>query len=294
MDIVFIVLHYMVIEETKKCIEYIERNIDTPDYHVVLVDNASPNGSGKILQEYFVEDTYVTVILNKSNLGFAKGNNIGFRYAKKQWEPRYIVFLNNDVFLYEKELIKKLDEEYNKSAFYVLGPLVMTGDGKCNINPDNAIFKNVNDIEKTIRRFEKLYFRYKYHYAKLFFWFNNIIAVFLGGGNPKKENKNYLDRQENVKLHGCFLVFSKEYILEYNGLDESTYLYWEEEFLYKHMISQNKKTVYNPNIVVFHKEDAATDSLEGGDRKKKMFLYKNYIDSLKKLRELYIHYDEEK
>ena len=35
-------------EGTYRCVEFIEKNIDTIDYGIVIVDNASPDGSGKI------------------------------------------------------------------------------------------------------------------------------------------------------------------------------------------------------------------------------------------------------
>lgn len=290
MDIVFVILHYIATEETIECINYIRKNVDTTNFHIVIVDNASPNDSGKLLKERFKFDGKVTVLINEENLGFSRGNNIGFRYAKKFFSPNYIVLLNNDVFLYEKQLLMKLDSEYAESDFYVLGPLIMTRDGRCNINPDNAIFNCVADIDKMIKRFKKFYFRYKYHYANLLFWVSNIIGA-IKGKKIISNNKEYLKRAENVKLHGCFLAFSSNYIEEFDGLDESTYLYWEEEFLYKHMTSLNKTTVYNPSIMVFHKEDASTNAIDIGERKRKMFLYENYVNSLEKLKDLYIYYE---
>ena len=43
----------------------------------------------------------------------------GNKYAKDKWNPRYIILLNNDVYLYEKSLLQKLDTEYENSTFYV-------------------------------------------------------------------------------------------------------------------------------------------------------------------------------
>lgn len=291
MEIAFVVLHYMAVEETYRCVEFIEKNIDTIDYGIVIVDNASPDGSGKILYEKFSQSEKVNVILNKENIGFARGNNVGYKYAKDKWNPRYIILLNNDVYLYEKSLLQKLDTEYENSTFYVLGPLIMTADGRCDINPDKAIFNSVDDIEKEIKKYEKLYRRYKYYYEYILAWIISISRAILVKQNPEKDHKNFLERAENVKLHGCFLVFSKEYISQYEGLDESTFLYWEEEFLYKHMLSEQRKTVYNPNIIVYHKEDASTNSSIAGGRKKKMFIYKNYINSLKELKKLFLYYE---
>ena len=151
MDIVFVILHYMVEEETYRCVEYIRDRIDTKDYHIVIVDNASSNGSGMLVEKKYSDSLDVSVLLNQKNVGYSRGNNIGFRYAKKKWNPRYIVFVNNDVYLLEKQLLKKLDEEYNKSKFAVLGPLVMSGDGRCNINPVRLSPMTRSQVENEIK-----------------------------------------------------------------------------------------------------------------------------------------------
>ncbi len=286
MKTAFVILHYNAIEETHKCIRYIKENIDTQDYKILVVDNASPNHSGKILQEQYTGDEKVRIILNKRNLGFAKGNNVGFLLAKKEYCPDYIVMMNNDVFLLEKKLSQKLEQEYTESGFYVAGPMVLTGDGRCDVNPDAAVIRTVADIDRFIQQYQKMYRRYKYHYADLYNRLGRIYAAVFGKNRPKKK-KDYLHRQEDVKLHGCCLFFSKDYIAEYDGLDESTFLYWEEEFLYKHMKDDHKKTVYMSDIIVYHQEDAATDSVIEKQREKQMFVYKNYIRSLEALKTLY-------
>ena len=59
------------------------------DFEVILVDNGSTDGSMEFVRKAYPK---VRVLENASNLGFAEGNNVGFRAAK----GRYIVPLNND------------------------------------------------------------------------------------------------------------------------------------------------------------------------------------------------------
>lgn len=40
MDIVFVILHYMTPEYTKKCVESIQCRLDTKKYKIIIVDNA--------------------------------------------------------------------------------------------------------------------------------------------------------------------------------------------------------------------------------------------------------------
>ena len=85
MKIVFVILHYLAIDETYKSVDSIEKKIDTDMYKIVIVDNASPDKSGALLKEHYKNDDHVEVLLNQENLGFARGNNVGFRYAEKTW-----------------------------------------------------------------------------------------------------------------------------------------------------------------------------------------------------------------
>ena len=93
----FVILHYQAVDETISCIETIIEKV-SGNKKVIVVDNGSPNGTGKLLQEKYKGFDCVCVVSTKKNLGFAKGNNIGFQEAKKD-NPDFIVVMNNDVFL---------------------------------------------------------------------------------------------------------------------------------------------------------------------------------------------------
>ena len=125
MKIVFVILHYLAIDETYKSVDSIEKKIDTDMYKIVIVDNASPDKSGALLKEHYKNDDHVEVLLNQENLGFARGNNVGFRYAEKTWNPSYIVLMNNDVYLLDDDFLEKVEKEYKRSQFAVLGPMVL-------------------------------------------------------------------------------------------------------------------------------------------------------------------------
>ena len=290
MSIVFVILHYLAIEETEESIKYIKDNIDIDDYYIIIVDNASPDNSGRILQEKYEHDKKITVLINSLNLGFAKGNNVGFRYARDVLKADFIVLMNNDVFLTEKFFYNKILKEYEKSHFSVLGPMVLTADGKCNANPQKSSFSCIEDIEREIVNFKIAYRRAKFNYTKICLLFEKLKNILLK--RTGKKGVNFIERQENVKLHGCFWVFSPVYIQKFDGLDESTFMYLEEEFLYKHMISNQQIMVYLPDIQVYHKEDASTDKAISTSRQKIMFICEHHITSLTELRKVFEYYDE--
>ncbi len=93
--VAIIVLTYNGLADTLACLASLER-LDYPRerYRVVVVDNASQDGTPAAVRAAFPE-TFVFVIENGANLGFAAGNNVGLRYALAQGFD-YALLLNND------------------------------------------------------------------------------------------------------------------------------------------------------------------------------------------------------
>lgn len=87
-----VVLTFNNLELTRPCLASLERHTPHGDYEVIVVDNASTDGSPAYLQEWAAGRDDRTVILNDSNRGFAAGNNQGLAAARGE----YLVLLNND------------------------------------------------------------------------------------------------------------------------------------------------------------------------------------------------------
>lgn len=87
-----VILCYNNIELSKRCIDSVLTVSDYPALEVVIVDNASTDGSADYLRELGREHPEIKLVLNEKNLGYAAGNNAGLAVATGD----YLVLLNND------------------------------------------------------------------------------------------------------------------------------------------------------------------------------------------------------
>ncbi|HFI0597861.1 TPA: glycosyltransferase family 2 protein, partial [Streptococcus suis] len=80
--IVFVILHYNNLKDTINCIDSIAKYCNNKNVEVVVVDNGSKIESITEIKENYDKDSFMHFILLEDNLGFAKGNNVGFQFAK--------------------------------------------------------------------------------------------------------------------------------------------------------------------------------------------------------------------
>jgi len=80
---------------------------DYPNLEIVVVDNASTDGSDKIIEEELKRLGKGTVVRAKTNMGYAGGNNYGYKLFGKNC--KYVAFLNNDIEV-EPDWLKKIVE----------------------------------------------------------------------------------------------------------------------------------------------------------------------------------------
>lgn len=76
----------------------------------IIVDNASSDNTTDFIKKKYPK---ATVLENTNNLGFAKANNIGIRYAIEH-EADYILLLNQDAWV-EKDTLKTLLQTFNEN-----------------------------------------------------------------------------------------------------------------------------------------------------------------------------------
>lgn len=272
--IAFLILHYITIDDTKKCVESIEKIMGNTnyEYEIVIVDNHSSNGTVEVLKEEFYQKKNIHIIINEKNLGFANGNNVGFRYAKEKLKCNYIVMLNNDTYILQKEFADIIIKQYEKINYAVMGPKIILKDGS--INPIRNKLPTISQVRKSIIINILLYVLAFINCNKLY---NKILKRNTRLHKEKISNMTCI--QENVILHGCCIIFSPTYIKKFDGLDERTFLYCEEELLFIRIKNNKMISLYNPNLQIYHMEDGATNAITVTSRNKKIFKHKNSIKS---------------
>lgn len=273
----FVILHYNSLQETIKCVDSIKNTQKGTDYKIVIVDNKSPDGSGKTLDNLYNQEDNMTIIHNEQNLGFACGNNVGFHYAKYKLKSDFIILQNSDTLVLQDDFQRLVLEEYETSSFAVLGPFVKTPHPPYNSNPGPDTIPNIGYFKRRLRN-------YRFHLFLTYLHLDGIVTNYhlkrVSSSLLKNLDKIY-DRAYNVRLHGCFMVFSPIYIGRFDGLNDKTFLFGEEDLLFLRLKQNNLKSVYLPKIVIFHEEDASTDNIFKVENKKNRFLYKCKIQSIK-------------
>lgn len=92
------------------------------EVEVMVVDNASEDGSAEMVRQQFAE---VTLIQNERNLLYAGGNNV----AARQASGRHILFLNTDTVVDCAELAKMVSFMDAHPTAGICGPLQFDGAG---------------------------------------------------------------------------------------------------------------------------------------------------------------------
>lgn len=308
LDIGFVVLNYNIIRETKHCVSSIVSNIDTSNFRIVVVENGSAEGVGKLLESEYRNNRFVNVILNKRNLGFARGNNIGIDYIKEHFGgAKFICCLNNDTLLDQSNMYETLCNIYNTdNSIAVIGPRIfdryyreyMPKDTKLlsryqyNIaldelkKRDDEKIRQINSSSKWKKKLLRNNFIYDVnHFRRMLEKRIRLLVSFLSN---KKKYYDLIDslgaRNESVQydvvLHGCCLVFTPAFFKNLSGFDPSTFLYVEEEILYVDVIHAGMHTFKSDDLIIRHLEDVSTDATYS-KRAKRKFISENTEDSLR-------------
>lgn len=224
-DISIIIVNWNTKELLLNCIKSLLQETSHCTMEIIVVDNASTDGSPKAVKKMYPN---VNVIINKSNLGFSKANNIGIN----QSNGRYLCLVNSDIKILDGCVDRMCCYMEKHDSIGVLGPKTLNADMSLRINC--RTFPTLWNSFCQAIGLHKFFPRYRLFSDSLMTYFlhDSIKGV-------------------NV-LPGCFLMIRKEAIDEVGFLDEKFFFYGEDKDWCKRMKDGGWDVVFFPNSEVIH------------------------------------------
>ena len=136
-----IVLAYNNLGLTRACLESIEAHSHWPNLELIVVDNASSDGTPEFLRDWERGGAGRKAILNDQNLGFAAGNNAGLAAATGD----YLILLNNDTYVTPNWVRTLVNHLRRSPGIGILGPVTN------NIGNEARIEVQYNDMREMRR-----------------------------------------------------------------------------------------------------------------------------------------------
>jgi GT2 family glycosyltransferase len=226
-----IIVNWNTKDVTDECLADIKKTIDEGklNVEVIVVDNGSTDGSsGMILRKY----PWVNLVTSKENLGFAKGNNLGFK--KTNPKNKYLLLLNSDAFIRKDTFIKSIKyfEENNKCD--VLGCKLENKDGR--LQPSAGFLPTPLTVS---------------------LW---MIGLNRFGVHPK--NKDFFEKSREVGwITGAFVFMKREVFEKTRGFDEKFFMYMDEVEWCKRAKNLGYHIFYTPGFSVTHLDKASAQGL---------------------------------
>lgn len=232
MDLSIIIVHYKTLELSSNCLDSIlKSNLKDIEYEIIVIDNASNDGSIEKIEMAFPE---VKIIRNVDNLGFSKANNQGIRASTGDT----ILLLNSDTvveFNSLRESLRFLNKHTNIGA---LGCKVLLPTGKLDPACKRSFPTPMNGI---------------YH------------QLGLDDAYPNSErfgayNLTYVDENKTCVVDcimGAFMMLPKNVIETVGLLDEDFFMYGEDiDWCYR-IKQSGYQIMYYPEVRIFHHKKAS-------------------------------------
>ena len=119
-----LVLNYCSLDDTIDCVGAIQKS-NYPNFRLLVIDNASPDGSGQQLKELLTPNEFLQLT---TNTGYAGGNNIGMKNALDAG-AKYIFILNPDVRIASDTIAICVSAAEADSSIGAVNPVQLCDDG---------------------------------------------------------------------------------------------------------------------------------------------------------------------
>lgn len=224
-----ITINYNTLKLTTDCIRSIENNykkeLESGLMEIIIVDNASKEGSVPELSKLKSYIPNLTVVESKQNLGFGKGNNLAAAKAK----GNYLLFLNSDTIIEDTGFIRMVNFMEDHPEIGILG-------GK---------LKNLNKTQQSSAGSDYNLF--------------NVIFLLLGFERFGFLRKSPKKIEKVAWVSGACLMIRRDIFEKIGGFEKEIFMYMEDVDICFRARQNGFNTFFYPNINLIHQERGSSN-----------------------------------
>lgn len=225
--VLVVILNYKTPQLTLDLVDSLKK-INYHQFSIMVIDNASPDDSARILSEYADDKGYI-FYANHINAGYAAGNNIGIRYGIEHGYV-YSWILNSDVILVDLNVLKcMVNRAESNEKIGVVGPLI--------VNKDNQ------EVAPYCHRPS--------------FW-RSTLGIFT---EQQYRIKHIHSSMPVYRVYGCCMLLKNKAMQKCDCMDERTFLYSEEDILAERLLQYDYYAFYDSSVKVKHNESSSMKTL---------------------------------
>lgn len=222
------------VQDLRICLQSLREVKDEADFEVIVIENASTDGSAEMAQREFPE---FRTLVQSENLGFTRGHNL----ALQQRKGRHAALLNSDTVVHPGAIRTVLQYLEQDPAVGIIGPKLLNPDGSLQYscrrfpNPVAAAFRNT-PLGKLLpnNRFTREYLMQDW-----------------GHDEPRRVDW----------VSGAALFLREETLQAVGGLDPDFFMYCEDVDICKRAWEAGFEVVYLPTAVITHAIGRSTDKV---------------------------------
>ncbi len=223
--------------------------IDFPHIIVIVNNQATSESNNKLITDLGAElqsnfekkpnsNGKIFIIPHPDNLGYAKGINLGAKFALTHFNVDYFLISNSDIKFIDNDIVDRLINKINTLPVVALiGPKIIGLNGESQSPEPYISFWN----------------RYIWMY-----WLTPFLS------KSKKQKIFKLDYSKNAKegfhykVMGSFFILKATDFVKCGMMDSNTFLYAEEIILSERIQKLKKKIYYYPSVGVLHEHNQNT------------------------------------
>ncbi len=239
MKLSIIIVSWNVKAELLECLRSIYANRPSETFEIILVDNASKDGTVEAARQQYPD---ITLLANQQNKGFAAANNQGIKTAKGQ----YILLLNPDTIIHPGSLDKLLEFMDANPRAGACGPKLLNSD---------------NTVQRSVRKYPT--FRAMLYRHSVF----KLLGLFKNHYRQWRMKDFAYEKQTNIEqLMGAALMVRAETIDQVGLLDEDFFIYYEEVDWCRRINQAGWQVVFVPQAVITHLGGASSVQIPAANR----------------------------